>query len=559
MSEKQITHYGPLEELSDEDSVNSNQSDNEGNWGGVRRLKLPGHDHPLYLTGPGAFYCSCCTEIKGCSSDSYHCSWCDLHFHKECAESLPEIHHPSHPRHPLTLITHVPDGSNIDMCRLCGETFRKLIYHCSICEFSLDPVSTHNPPQLTIDHPKGHEHILTLMPRLIFFTCNACGMVGDRSPYVCPPCDFMIHKDCIYLPRIINVNRHHHRVSRSYFIGPGNWVCGVCRQKIDGKYGAYSCSVCPQYAVHSRCATRGDVWDGKELEDEPEEEIEDVEPFKVVGENLINHFSHEAHNLRFKEGGGNSKGTTSEESKRCHACTLPIDLDSFYTCVDCDFILHFICANLPRKKRHVLHNHPLTLQTQIPYHKLYNGVFKCSACTEFSSGFSYVGCGIQLDVRCGSISEPFVHQGHPHPLFFTLPDPKTCMSCGHNYSKVLNCIQCDFALCFPCAALPYIVRNQKYDRHPITISFGEKASGIYWCDICETQLNPNIYFYTCEDCASTFHIGCVHLRGFMHVKPGHKLAYVGYGFELISGNRINRPHCSSCYKLCIGSFLQSSQ
>ncbi|XP_010507074.1 PREDICTED: uncharacterized protein LOC104783641 [Camelina sativa] len=443
-----------------------------------------------------------------------------MHFHKKCAESSSEINHPSHTRHPLKLLTHgVHDGSNIDLCRFCGGTFRKLIYHCSICVFSLDPVCAHNPPPLTIDHPKGHEHTLTLMPRLIFFTCNACGTFGDRSPYVCPQCDFMIHKDCIYLPRVININRHHHRVSWSYFIGPRNWICGVCRQNIYGRYEVYSCSVCPQYAVHSRCTTRGHVLDGKELEEEPAEEIEDVEPFKVVGENLINHFSHDAHNLRFKESGGNSKGTTGEESMRCHACILTIDMDSFYACVDCDFILHSICANLPRKKRHILHNHPLTLQTEIPYHKLYNGVFECSACTEFSSGFSYVGSGVQLDVRCGSISVPFVHQGHPHPFFFTLPDPKTCGSCGSNYDKVLNCIECDFALCFSCAALPYVVRNQKYDIHPITISFGKKASGVYWCDICETQLNPNIHF----------HIGCVHLRGFIHVKPGHKYDNPSHG------------------------------
>lgn len=62
--------------------------------------------------------------------------------------------------------------------------------------------------------------------------------------------------------------------------------------------------------------------DGKELEDESEEEMEDVEPFKVVDENLINHFTHEKHNLRFKEGGDN-------ESLLCCTCILPIDLDSF--------------------------------------------------------------------------------------------------------------------------------------------------------------------------------------------------------------------------------------
>ncbi|KAL0658170.1 hypothetical protein Bca4012_078755 [Brassica carinata] len=477
-----------LDNLSDEDFVNLDLSDED-----KANFYQWDEDSKYFFHG--------CTEIN--DSGGYHCSDCDMYLHKECAESPSEINHPSHTRHPLTLLTQgAPDDSHINSCRLCGGKFRRLIYHCSECEFSLDPVCARKPPPLIVDHLKGHEHVLTLMPRLIFFTCNACGMVGDRSPY------------------------------------------------IDGKYGAYSCLKCPQYAVHSRCATREDVWDGEELEYEPEEEMEDVEPFKVVGENLINHFTHEEHNLRFKEGGG------GEERMRCRACVLPIDLDSFYSCVDCDFILHEVCANLPRKKRHVLHNTSLTLQTHIPHHKLYKGVFRCSACKEFSSGFSYIGCGIQLDVRCGSITEPFVHQGHPHPLFFTLPDPKTCRSCGIWQYKVLNCIECDFPLCFGCATLPYVVRNQKHDRHPITLCFGEKAStGQYWCDICETRLNPSKYFYTCEDCASTLHVHCVHLEGLLHVKPGNKFSYFGYGFEMVLGNRINRPRCESCYELCVGSFL----
>ncbi|XP_018482458.1 uncharacterized protein LOC108853545 isoform X2 [Raphanus sativus] len=424
-------------DLSDEDRASLHQSDEDSKYffqlceDEVKGVKLPGHDHPMSFLAR-AVYCSGCTEIN--DSGGYHCSDCDMYLHKECAESPSEINHPSHTRHPLTLLTRgAPDDSHINSCRLCGGKFRRLIYHCTECEFTLDPACARNPPPLIVYHPKGHEHLLTLMPRLIFFTCNACGMVGDRSPYVCPQCDFMIHKDCIYLPRVININRHHHRVSRTYFLGLRNWVCGVCRLKIDGKYGAYSCLKCPQYAVHSRCATREDVWDGEELEYEPEEEMEDVEPFKVVGKNLINHFTHEEHNLGFKEGGGGG----GEESMRCRACVLPIDLDSFYSCVDCDFILHEVCANLPRKKRHVLHNSPLTLQKNIPHHKLYKGVFRCSACKEFSSGFSYIGSGIQLDVRCGSITEPFVHQGHPHPLFFTLPDPKTCRACGIWQNKIV--------------------------------------------------------------------------------------------------------------------------
>lgn len=92
---------------------------------------------------------------------------------------------------------------------------------------------------------------------------------------LCLECNLMFHKDCIYLPRIISINRHDHRISRTSHLGPGDWKCGVCRQKISCSQGAFICSRCPKYAFHLNCAIKDDVWDGKEFEDESEEESED--------------------------------------------------------------------------------------------------------------------------------------------------------------------------------------------------------------------------------------------------------------------------------------------
>ncbi|CAA7054196.1 unnamed protein product [Microthlaspi erraticum] len=298
----------------------------------------------------------------------------------------------------------------------------------------------------------------------------------------------MIHQDCITLPRLININRHEHRVSRTSLLGVLNSVCGVCRQKVDWTCGGYSCQKCPGYVVHSKCATRKDVWNGKELEGIPEE-TEDIEPYVVIDDNTIQHFSHKEHYLRL-----NFDGVLCEDNKHCNACTQPISLESFYGCImDCDFMLHKKCAEFPKKKWHVLHNERLTL---VPRK---SDFFVCDACYRVSNGFVYQHGDMELDVLCSSISEPFVHPSHPdHPLYYILRDEDgICSGCNLEESHVLSCIEvgCGFVLGFKCATLSHVIKH-RVDDHPLTLCYGEEASGKYWCDICETETDPSKWFYT---------------------------------------------------------------
>ncbi|KAG7611314.1 Protein kinase C-like phorbol ester/diacylglycerol-binding domain [Arabidopsis suecica] len=521
-------------------------------------LMLPFHEHPVYNHYSSTGQCDGCPELRENGLHGYNCNTCGLTVHKECAESSPEINHPSHQRHPLMLLTHgLPQEAEDDKCRLCGEKVGKLVYHCSICDFSLDLFCARNPLSLVVYFRKGHEHTLTLMPRLIRFTCNACGLESDRSPYICPQCDFMIHEDCIYLPRVISIIRHEHRISRTYFLGSGDWKCGVCRRRMDGRYGAYSCSICPDYAVHSRCAMRRDVWDGRELEDEPEDIEECEEPFRVVSDGVINHFSHREHDLRLEDGLTNRH----DENIRCRACVRPVYANTFYSCMQCDdFILHETCANLPRKKRHVLHNHQLTLYPDdniVMDFPMLRGVFLCSACRRLCSGFRYECCNIKLDVRCGSISEPFFYECHPHPLFQTSLDSKVCVTCKEESDYVLTCMDCDYILDFKCATLPPTVRY-KYDRHPLKLCYdGDKdMTSSYWCEICEKEMDQNIIFYTCESSGPTIHIECV-LGDFRNVKPRLHFEFNKKKWE-VALNGINRPGCYKCGFRCKGPFVAVS-
>ncbi|KAL0712608.1 hypothetical protein Bca4012_019586 [Brassica carinata] len=405
-------------------------------------------------------------------------------------------------------------------------------YHCYSCNFTLDMRCVLNPPPQSVVDLKVHDHQLTLLPRLDSFTCNVCGLKGDQSPYACFHCGFMIHQDCLVLPRVINVNRHDHRVSRTSVLGDGamNSVCGVCRKKVDWTCGGFSCQRCPGYVVHSKCATSRYVWNGKELEGVPEEQ-EDIEPYVVIDENTIQHFSHKEHYLRI-----HGNGIVYEDNKRCSACTHPIGIQSFYGCMGCDVSLPKNCSEFPKKKWHVLHNERLTLVTNKELL-----VFHCDACHLMSNGFMYKHGGTDLDMLCGSVYEPFVHPSHPHHPLYYIPTEKEveCSFCKKFEPYVLWCIEDDCE--FVCATLPQVVKHITYD-HPLSLCYGEEenASGKYWCDICEKETDPTYWFYTCKDQHATLHTRCV-LGEFAGLMPRSIAKFWGESYEVVLNNSVTRP------------------
>ncbi|CAH8267072.1 unnamed protein product [Arabidopsis lyrata] len=505
------------------------------------------HHHPLLFFGFRVqLQCDVCHMSH---RNGYFCSRCQLVVHKECVSKIEsaEITHPFHARHPLKLLTDgAPDYTDPE-CHICGKETANLLYHCDKCKFNLDiDCAIGNPQRLSLSKLKVHEHTLTLMPKLMFFVCDACGKKGDHAPYTCVQCDFMFfHQKCAYLPLVINVNHHEHRVSFKYPLGPGEWICGVCWEEINWSYGAYSCSSCPNYAIHSRCATRKDVWDGKELDGVPEV-IEDVKPFKMNDDNTITHFTHE-HNM--------SLNKVTQERSICEACVLPIDSYTSYKCSksDCCFILHETCANLPKKRRHFLSPQPLTLRPQSQHKK----ETICRACDQvFCQGFVYSTYQKQnFDLLCSSITVPFKHGSHHHHLLYVkleVGHMKTCQNCGIDQKEVvLGCIKCNYFLDFRCATLPYTVRLPRYDDHPLTLCYGENASGKYWCDICERETNSKTWFYTCKDCGVTLHVFCV-VGDIRYAKPGGS---INNNLELVPNNRSSRPLCRNCHCHCPAPFI----
>ncbi|VVB16656.1 unnamed protein product [Arabis nemorensis] len=503
------------------------------------------HDHPLVFLKKREkeALCEVCKEDT-IGRPSYSCLGCDLYFHVDCVQLSKEVNHPCHSNHLLKLLP--SESLTVEAektCLLCERQQENMLYHCSICNFTACLGCTKNPPPLSIDHTKTHKHELTLFPNAMSYYCQLSGTVRDSRAYMCLPCGFFVNGYFISLPRVININRHDHRISFTHELGPGYLNCGVCRKSVRKDAGAYACVVCCNYAVHSQCAVEQDVWDGVELEGTPEI-IEDVSPFRVMGDNLIRHFSHEKHNLRLHK----ECSIIHDEYTRCEACTYPIGFDPIYSCEGCPFILHEKCANLPTKRRLVFDTTPFTL---VGASSLVRDLLDCSLCGECSTGFKYVSRrNGNIDVHCGSLSEPFIHDGHLHPLYFDGKENSYCNACHKVLYYMLCCIAGDrFDLCFSCASLPTKIRHRN-DEHPLTLCCGEKANGNYWCDICETKLDPRKWFYTCFDCGVTLHVECV-LGDFSRLMPG-RIIDSGWekNFDVVVNNHNTRPLCIMCRSRC---------
>ena len=107
-----------------------------------------------------------------------------------------------------------------------------------------------------------------------------------------------------------------------------------------------------------------------------------------------------------------------------------------------------------------------------------------------------------------------------------------------------------FYLCFDCARLPLVVKH-RVDVNPLSLCYGEKASGKYWCDICEKETNPSTWFYTCKGHQASLHKQCVLGVGdFTSLMPGSTLTYSHRSYEVLRNNPMSRPFCKACESHC---------
>ncbi|KAL0773586.1 hypothetical protein Bca101_038737 [Brassica carinata] len=185
----------------------------------------------------------------------------------------------------------------------------------------------------------------------------------------------------------------------------------------------------------------------------------------------------------------------------------------------CEFFLHEGCANLPRKKSSILHNHPLELDGKSTARTEFHAKHCCcSACGQFHDGFKYSCCDFNLDVGCASIPLPFKTSIHEHLLTIKSNSLQICSVCKLWASPVLSC---GFHLGFDCAQLPKLARH-KYDDHLLSLDFvkdetceGARYLFSYEFEVVETSLAALRH---CRICG----LGCKGLEVIMSKGGGDK-------------------------------------
>ena len=502
------------------------------------------HEHPLIfiedlnVDGETKAVCGVCEEQP--SGFGYKCSECNFLCHKSCFELPNKIQHPLHPNHPLCI--RVPHDSHY--CAACGKCCRSCFFYCCIdCDFNLD---TKCASHWRVSKDDCHQHAYVPLIKQIQFTCEACGEEGKNIGCLyCAICQLLIHTNCALFSRTITIFDHHHLLTLTYSIHQveehANILCKLCYKELNTKYAVYYCQEC-SFATHLKCARRRE-WTENMNEfigsiDHITGLIKDInraQNQRGQPQMIKRHFSHDQHDLIL-----NCEDVNDD--KLCDGCMQLIS-PPFYSCVECKFFLHNICAQLPTKARHLHAQLSFTLFSQAPFS---DGMFKCYGCHQIRHGFSYYCERFDevWDIQCFAIQETLQHESHQHPLYFAVISDKKCKNCAR--SGIWVCSPCNFVLCFKCATLPLVAKH-KYDEHPFKLTYAAKDEfKEYYCLICEKERNPNHFFYYCAKCDFPAHPLCV-LGKYPYIKFGKTYKDEHHQHSLTFARKTEQsPPCDVC-------------
>ncbi|XVF42351.1 hypothetical protein PTKIN_Ptkin01aG0354800 [Pterospermum kingtungense] len=333
--------------------------------------------------------------------------------------------------------------------------------------------------------------------------CFGCLDVIYGPAYICNTFDdgdFVMHKSCAELPPQIQTNTFHPHPLR-FTVGEVI-VCDGCA-KLLASFINYRCIDCT-FNLDFRCALA--ISNDYELADHVS--LQEGRRSKTT----IHHFSHYHQLTRSKFSLMKTEKVMeifnylwgSDEFK-CMACKQELHGTLTYTCLPCRFVLHESCVNdMPRQ---VLHSpfHPQHILLPRPIRK--DSSHGCSACKYDVEGISFYcnQCDVSLHVSCAKYKTRAIkHNCHPdHHLLHlgkSIISELCCSACDKDCGdSFFSCIKCEFCLHVECIPLPPSAQ-QKRHLHPLMLvnPCAEDDSGVYYCEACETERNPEHHVYYCE-------------------------------------------------------------
>ncbi|WZZ61153.1 hypothetical protein YC2023_061260 [Brassica napus] len=177
--------------------------------------------------------------------DAYPLLLCPYNFFRKEEEDYRFVQFGESP----TIIPSFSDEWHSGPLKLCINIEGKYV-QCEVCRIDLLPATTYySCNKCRFSRTKAyHKEYIEPIPEHPYHPKHSLRLVSNyRHIYV--------HKECIYLPCIIRISRHEHRVSFYSSLTPEKWDCGVCRKSIDTNYGRYTCVKGCSYGVHPICAT----------------------------------------------------------------------------------------------------------------------------------------------------------------------------------------------------------------------------------------------------------------------------------------------------------------
>ncbi|KAH6832723.1 hypothetical protein C2S53_015767 [Perilla frutescens var. hirtella] len=419
------------------------------------------HDHPLTLavTRRGG-ECYGCPRRFSSGELGYGCKkkscGSGILLHEECAEMEKKIRHHMHPQH--IFIQEEKFSFDLPQCAICEEDIWGLGYYCtsSGCDqFQMHIGCAQDKGDDIIRHRCHPEHELRLL-RMCSLRCDACGTKKSGYSYLCTTCEYWIHSRCASLPDTIQREDHHHSLSLSFTVPPEyieyNYRCEVCHQELLHKYWIYHCHLC-RYAVHINCAFKKSPHATTTTSNNENEKNIIRFPMNDVAGEQIRAFVMKAAGIM---------------PPIPDVCFLPMN-GLFYGCRRCEFKADINCASLPNTIYHSAHpHHPLNLLNR----------------NDFISKGYYNPWRLQCSAGC---------------------------NLWQYYEHLYVCDSCDeFMLHVGCALLPPSVRDRRWDKHnlPLTYDANVNHPDEFYCDHCETQMNPKMWMYHCRPCDLSFHPNC---------------------------------------------------